>query len=181
MWLGFTCPLTFLSPVVFILLNVRPMAFYWAVCIRDRRCVCIHMVALVSCVIVWVFSSGLRWKALRGEEQALYYFLTEIYVQSSTVAQRGLISEGSNLSHGFDARVERSTTTPSTQSSRHVMDDLDLSGTPAMLFLDHQWWLYRVLFMFVTKQVPGNWCWDPTVPFFPATLLSLITEMSFQL
>lgn len=143
------------------------MAFSWAACIRDRRCVCIHMVALVSCVIVWVFSSGLRWKALRGEEQALYYFLTEIYVQSSTVAQRGLISEGSNLSHGFGARVERSTTTPSTQSSRHVMDDLDLSGTPAMLFLDHRWWLYWVPFTFETKQVPGNQCWDPTGPFFP--------------
>lgn len=41
----------------------------------------------------------------------LYYFLTEIYVQSSAAAQRGTISEAGNLRRGFSAGAEGSTTT----------------------------------------------------------------------
>lgn len=49
---------------------------------------------------------------MRREEQALYYFLTEIYAQSCTEAQQVLKTEASNRSHGFSTRVERSTTSP---------------------------------------------------------------------
>lgn len=38
-------------------------------------------------------------------------------------------TEASNLSHGFSARVERSTTPPSAQTSQHVMSNPDCNGT----------------------------------------------------
>lgn len=56
-----------------------------------------------------------------GNQQDLYYFLTEIHVQSSAGAQRGLISEAGNLRHGFSGGTEESTDTSYTQNSPRVM------------------------------------------------------------
>lgn len=54
---------------------------------------------------------------LRWNQPDLYYFLTEIYVQSSAAAQRGTISEAGNLRRGFSAGAEGSTTTSLAQNS----------------------------------------------------------------
>lgn len=57
---------------------------------------------------------------------SLYYFLTEICVQSSTVAQQGLILEASNLDHRLSVGVEGSTTTLYVQVSTD--DNVALAG-----------------------------------------------------
>lgn len=63
----------------------------------------------------------LQFLTLRCINQQALYFLTEIYVQSSAGAQRGLISEAGNLRHGFSGGTEESTATSYTQNSSRVM------------------------------------------------------------
>lgn len=92
-------------------------------------CACTRVFMRVG---VWLCErvGGLCFPEPRWGEQALYCFLKEIYVQSSAVAQRGLITEAGNLGHGFTARVQRSKTSPSTQRSQCMMDDPHRIRTP---------------------------------------------------
>ncbi len=85
-------------------------------------CACEYVcmsVQLCDCVGVIQSEDEKLW----DEEQVHYYSLTEIYVQSCTVAQQGLLSQAGNLNHGFSVRVEGSATSPSIQNTQHVMDN----------------------------------------------------------
>lgn len=80
------------------------------------------------------FDGKLRWNT-----PDLYYFLTEIYVQSSAAAQRGTISEAGNLRRGG---AEGSTTTSLAQNSPRVMDKVARHRTPVTLGLSEPFRLF---------------------------------------